>query len=161
MSKKSQREQRQKKEELSREREQKFSATLADWLQAFAEYYRQDPPTETAIALYSAALGHLSPEELNVGCKEALRKCEYFPRAKEILDGLLDVRHRQETARMAPVMDETDKPTPEESALLREGIKIATGDPGPAKQKALEEWQVRYDKLIAKNKRTREPGEEG
>lgn len=43
---------------------------------------------------YRGALEHLTPEELSMGCKEALKVCEFIPKVSEILTGLRVARER-------------------------------------------------------------------
>lgn len=88
MSKKSQREKRQQIEDERQQRTAAFSLNLKEWLQAFAEYYRQDVPNETATALYQAGLEHLTPDALNLACKQAIKTCKFYPSVSEILEGL-------------------------------------------------------------------------
>lgn len=94
MSKTSQRDERQRNWEESQEKERKFSSTLAEWIQVFAEYSRQDPLSETAMLAYREGLKHLSPKELEIGCKEAIKLTTYFPKVSEILEGLRVSRER-------------------------------------------------------------------
>lgn len=94
MSKASQREARERNEEESRQREQKFSLTLAEWMQTFSEYFRQEPPTQKAMVAYTVGLEDLSLAELKLGCAEALKTCEFFPKVADIREALRVARDR-------------------------------------------------------------------
>lgn len=87
MSKASQREAKQKKEESEQEKLSKFSTTLRGYLNTFAELYRQEISDE-AIAAYVLTLRHLSPRELEIACTEVMKKAQFFPRPAEILAAL-------------------------------------------------------------------------
>lgn len=98
MSKKAQREMQEKKEQDSAERERRFSSTLAEWMQTFVEYYKENPPSDSAMLLYKSTLEHLSPEALAIGCKEAVKRCDHIPRAKDILEAYRSTFGNPETA---------------------------------------------------------------
>ena len=124
MSKASQREAREQREQLSRERDAKFSASLSEWLQTFAEYYPQkNPLSENSVALYEMGLRNLSPKELDGACKEAIRMCKFFPTVAEILDGLKQWRDLQPGFGTALHYDEQPKLTPQEEKTFDAGMK--------------------------------------
>jgi hypothetical protein len=93
MSKKSEREARERKEQNEIERRLKFSTTLKGYLSTFGTLYRQDI-TEEAAGAYEVALQHLSPEALKIACDEAIKQCKFFPNPAEILQALKDFYDR-------------------------------------------------------------------
>jgi hypothetical protein len=93
MSKKSQREAREMKEEKEQRARSRFLTTLKGYLSTFALLYRQDISDE-AVGAYEVALRHLSPSELQLGCQEATRRCKFFPNPAEILDSLKAAREK-------------------------------------------------------------------
>jgi hypothetical protein len=107
MSKRSQSEKRQKIEEERQQKQQKFSSTLSEWLQAFAQYYKQETPNETVMLLYQAGLEHLSVDALNLACKESIKRFMFFPKVAEILEALQAVRER-----MGPAVTTADYDNP-------------------------------------------------
>jgi hypothetical protein len=98
MSKKSEREARERSAQQQLEIEAKFSRTLLGYLQGFATYYRQDPPTEQALEMYRLGLRHLTPTELRGAYEESIRKCKFFPTVAEMLECLKEWRERQPAA---------------------------------------------------------------
>ncbi len=105
MSKKSQREAREKKERSEQEKLLKFSTTLKGYLSTFAQLYRQEVSDE-AVGAYQIALQHLTPEQLKIACDEAIKQCKFFPNPAEILHALKDFYDRSPYHR---TRDETEE----------------------------------------------------
>lgn len=120
MSKRSQEEARQMKDENEQQRHLKFSTTLKGYLSTFAQLYRQEI-TDEAAGAYLDALKHLSPTELKTGCDESVKRCKFFPNPAEILESLKLWRD-QNTVRTA--VDYEDEPMTEEQKLnFNDGMK--------------------------------------
>lgn len=94
MSKKSQREARERKEQSELERRSKFLTILKGYLSTFGQLYRQEVGDE-AVGAYQRALEHLSPDALKIACEEATKQCKFFPNPAEILHALKDFYDRQ------------------------------------------------------------------
>lgn len=101
MSKKSQREARERKEQSETERLLKFSTTLKGYLSTFGQLFRQEIGDEAAGA-YQVTLSHLNPEELKLGCDEAIKRCKFFPNPAEILESLRMARERMDAFGHSP-----------------------------------------------------------
>lgn len=93
MSKRSQREARQRNEQSEQEKLAKFSSTLNGYLNTFGQVYRQEVGDES-VAAYQAALRHLSPSELKLACDESIKRCKFFPNPAEILESLKVARDK-------------------------------------------------------------------
>ena len=119
MSKKSERESREKREQQLLEIEARFSRTLLGYLQGFATYYRQDPPTEQALEMYGLGLRHLTPIELKAAFEESIRKCKFFPTVAEMLECLKEWKDRQPPAGTAVQYDDEYIPTTAEKLQFR------------------------------------------
>jgi hypothetical protein len=74
---------------------ERFSSTLLEYLKYFAQYYRQDVPSEGALLVYQMGLQHLNEVELKAAFQESIQKCQFFPSVKEMLDCLNDWKDRQ------------------------------------------------------------------
>lgn len=93
MSKKDQREAREKREQSELERRSKFLIILKDGLNTFAQLYRQEI-SDDAVVAYQRALEHLRPDQLQVAFDEAIKHCKFFPNPAEILAALKDFYDR-------------------------------------------------------------------
>jgi len=116
MSKKSEREARERKEQTEQEKLLRFSTTLKGYLNDFAQYYRQDPPGEESILLYQMGLRHLNEEELKAAFQESIQKCKFFPSVAEMLECLREWQDRQPTPGTA-VSYESPKETANDRAI--------------------------------------------
>lgn len=90
---------------------------------------------------YREGLKHLSPKELEIGCKEAIKLTTYFPKVSEILEGLRIARERTPLA-TAIQYDEANPIAPEDLAAINEafadlGRKLSLDN--ATKQKARQE----------------------
>lgn len=150
-SKKSQENLRRKIEQEQLEKTEKFSATLLEWLQAFAQYYRQDGPNETAILLYKTGLEHLTLIDLNHGCQEAIRKCKFFPTVAEILQCLKEWRERQPTFGTSVHYEDQLPPSKEERDLFSKGAAIVGNKKLTKEQraKAMNKWEQDWKAFIS------------
>ena len=121
MSKKKDRESREKREQQLLEVEVRFSQTLLGYLQGFASYYRQDPPTDQALEMYRLGLRHLTPQQLRAAYEESIRKCKFFPTVAEMLECLKEWNDRQPAAGTARALsDDAYIPTKKEAAEFKE-----------------------------------------
>ena len=101
MSKRSQDEARQMRDEQEQQRHSKFLETLAVYLKMFGECLPRSKElgslSETGITGYDVALRHLSSQELKLACEECLRG-EWFPSPGEVLNALDRARRNIVTA---------------------------------------------------------------
>jgi hypothetical protein len=65
----------------------KFSQTLKRWLAVFSEHYRQ-PISKVSAVAYGEALCDLTPGQLDMACREAMRTSEFMPVAATIRNAL-------------------------------------------------------------------------
>lgn len=94
MSKKSQREAREREEQKHQDAQLKFLAALEEWLKRLSVLPRRAAIDEDEVGTYAIALRHLSPKELTIACTEALRSQTFFPVPAEIIECLKTWRGR-------------------------------------------------------------------
>ena len=151
MSKKADREKRERIEQEKSQRMQKFSSTLNEYLKDFAQYYRQDVPGEGAILLYQMGLQHLNEAELKIAFQESIKKCKFFPSVAEMLECLKEWKERQPQEGTAqPLPDDTYVPTPEEVAEFRRELQAI------ARRKSISGGRLTTGAIVMQ----REPGED-
>lgn len=152
MSKKNEREKREKIEQEKSQRMERFSSTLLEYLKYFAQYYRQDVPSEGALLVYQMGLQHLNETELKAAFQESIQKCQFFPSVKEMLDCLQDWHDRQPAVGTAtpaerPSISAEDKVVwDREMGALWDGLKAANPEPMPGQRWSAEDgWLPREE----------------
>jgi hypothetical protein len=81
----------------------------------FSQLYRQEA-TEAAVWAYREALGDLTSEEIESGCREAIRRLKFFPNPAEIRECLAIARANATPKQVRPALPEAEEETAEDRA---------------------------------------------
>lgn len=67
----------------------KSAAVLSKFFQKWQVVFPNHPASKAALAVYLEALQELSPSQIEIGCEEAQKKMEQFPKPGHIREGWL------------------------------------------------------------------------
>jgi len=101
------------------ERPRKSSA-LTKWLLVFSQLYRQEA-TEAAVWAYRESLDDLSAEEIELACREAIRRLKFFPTPAEIRECLTLARANSKPLQQAR-LPEAEEETPDDRVAREEAL---------------------------------------
>lgn len=91
----------------------KLALVLERWFQKWGDAFPSHEITKLQVATYTEALDDLTPEQLEIGCREATRKAEQFPKPGHIRSALYAAGVDEQRHERPKYLDEAPL-TPEE-----------------------------------------------
>jgi hypothetical protein len=97
---------------------------LTRWFEKWRPVYPTHPVTKRQIAAYAEALDDMTPEQIDIGCREAGRSAENFPKPGHIREGFES--SRQDTIYLGPPAIKYPEVSQEERDAALEERKVFT-----------------------------------